>query len=300
MPEFIHFKSISEVHRVCGLAKPLHPLISIVRKWPPMDSHELRISSELYLASMKGRINASHFKYGRGKYDFEEGALVFLAPQQVIHFDEQVEEQDEQGWTIIFHPDLIRKSTLGQQIQEYSFFDYHLNESLHLSDQEQQTLSNLVVGIEMELERHIDRHSQELIVSNLDTLLKYALRFYERQFFMRRDTHQDLVARFEQYLKGYFESEAVLEKGLPTLKSCGEALHISGSYLSDLLRTETGQSARSHIHSFVIDKAKTKLAHSEDSVGEIAYSLGFSSAPHFTKLFKSKTGLKPTEFRRQH
>lgn len=201
------------------------------------------------------------------------------------------------GWTILFHPDLIRKSELGKVIDQYSFFGYDTNEALHLSEKERQFLNTLVDTIEQEITQNLDRHSQELIVQNLETILKYASRYYDRQFYTRTNLNQDLISKFEAFLKSYFDSEDLINKGIPTITQCGEALNMSGPYLSDLLRTETGKSAKDHIHSFLINKAKTILLNSKDSVSQVAYQLGFEYPQNFSKLFKNKTGISPKEYR---
>lgn len=282
-----------------GFPKPTHPLITIIRTWPHVDSQaeSIKITSELYILSMKGKLDATAFQYGRNSYDFEEGTLVFLAPHQVMSFEDSVQELNDSGWTILFHPDLIRKSELGRKIKEYSFFDYDINNALHISEHEKETLRQLVDHIDLELQRNIDRHSQDLIIANLETILKYCLRYYERQFYTRTNQNKDIIIRFEEYLKTYFNSEDILNNGMPTLAQCGKALNMSGSYLSDLLRIETGRSAKDHIHAYVIEKAKTRLLSSNASVSEVAYELGFEYPQHFSKLFKAKTGYNPTDFR---
>lgn len=299
MAEVLHIKSITEVHQLLQLPKPLHPLLTIIWKWPQVvfDSNTFRLTSDLYVISLKSRLSKNSFQYGRSSYDFEEGTLVFMAPQQLMSFSEPVEELDSSGWTILFHPDLIRRSELGKTIGEYSFFDYSINDALHISDFEKETLRQLVERIDSELKRNIDKHSQNLIIANLDTILKYCLRYYERQFYMRTNQNKDIITRFEAYLKSYFESDNLASSGIPSLKQCGEALHISGSYLSDLLRIETGKSAKEHIIGYLIEKAKTQLLSSGKSVNEIAYGLGFSYPQHFSKLFKAKTGVNPTQYR---
>lgn len=299
MTTFIHIKSISEVNQLVGLPRPLHPLITVIRKWPQVafDHEKIKITSELYTLSLKGKIGVNAFQYGRSSYDFEEGTLVFMAPNQTMSFTEPVQELDDSGWTIIFHPDLIRKAELGKKIREYSFFDYDINSALHVSEQEKETLRQLVEHIELELKRNIDRHSQDLIVANLDTMLKYCLRYYERQFYTRTNQNKDIITRFEAYLKMYFNSEDLVNKGMPSLTQCGEALNISGSYLSDLLRIETGRSAKDHIHGYLIERAKTQLLGSNASINEIAFDLGFTYPQHFSKLFKDKTGFNPKAYR---
>jgi AraC-like DNA-binding protein len=299
MADFYHIKSVSEVHKLFGLEKPLHPLITIIKQWPKLDVDfgKMKITSDLYLLSMKGKMKGTTFQYGRNSYDFEEGTLVFLAPNQVASFTDPIEELDDSGWTILFHPDLIRKSELGNEIKEYSFFSYEANEALHLSDKEKISLSELVEKIGLELNQNIDKYSQDLIIQNIETILKYSTRYYDRQFYTRTNINKDLAAEFEKYLESCFSSAKLAENGIPTITQCGEALNMSGSYLSDLLKLETGKSAKGHIHSYLIEKAKISLLNSTSAISEIAFSLGFEYPQHFSKLFKSKTGKSPSAYR---
>ncbi len=298
MAEFYHSKSISEVHQLLGLGKPVHPLITIIREWPKVefDLRNIKLTSDLYLFSMKGKVNGT-FRYGRNSYDFQEGALVFIAPNQVVSFEDPMEHENSSGWTILFHPDMIRNSALGSTIKSYAFLDYDVTEALHLSEKEQVSLNDLVEKIETEIHQNLDRHSQDLIVQNLETILKYSNRYYERQFYTRSNLNVDLVQRFEKFLETYFASDELLEKGIPSLKQCGEALNLSGPYLSDLLRISTGSSAKEHIHRHIIASAKVTLLRSNISVAEVAYKLGFEYPQHFSKLFKSQTGMSPSEYR---
>jgi AraC-like DNA-binding protein len=299
MKEIYRFKSVSEVHSLFGLSRPNHPLITIIRKWPEIDFDfsSVRLTSDLYLLSLKGKTAGTTFGYGRNSYDFDEGTLVFLSPNQIASFDDPIEELDDSGWTILFHPDLIRKSSLGKTIKEYSFFQYEANEALHLSDKEKKSLCELVEKIDFELNQTIDKHSQELIIQNLESILKYSSRYYDRQFYTRSNLNKDLASEFEQYLEQYFSSSDLSCKGLPTVKQCGEALNMSGPYLSDLLKLETGSSAKDHIHAHLIEKAKNSLLGSTASISEIAFNLGFEYPQHFSKLFKGKVGFSPSEYR---
>lgn len=298
MADFFHIKTVAEVHHFFGLEKPRHPLITIIKDWPVIDFDfsNLKMTSDLYLIGLKGNVRGT-FKYGRNSYDYEEGTLAFLAPNQVLTFDKTDKHLDEGGWNIIFHPDLIRRSELGKSIKEYSFFEYDVNEALHVAEKEKQMLTALVQLIETELDQNIDKHSQELMIVNLESILKYCRRYYDRQFFTRTNQSKDLIVRFEAYLNTYFSTANLIEMGLPTVTQCGKALHLSGSYLSDLLKVETGKSAKDHIHSYIIEKAKQLLLNSNTSVGHIAYGLGFEYPQHFSKLFKSKMGLSPSEYR---
>lgn len=298
MSNFYHIKSIAEVHRLFELEKPYHPLITIVKEWPAIDFDfsSVKMTSDLYLLGMKGNVKGT-FQYGRNTYDYEEGTLAFIAPHQVASFADSSQEADKGGWNILFHPDLIRKSELGKTIKAYSFFEYDINEALHVSDKEKKILTDLVERIEIELQQNIDKHSQELIIANLETLLKYCRRYYDRQFYTRTNLNKDYITRFKEFLEVYFTSDELYKKGLPTITQCGQALNMSGRYLSDLLKVETGRGAKDHIHDFIIEKAKNVLLNSNESVSAVAYDLGFEYPQHFSRLFKSKTGLSPTEYR---
>lgn len=302
MEKIIHIKTIADVYGFLHAEAPPHPLITVIRKWPltDLDLTKAIFTSDLYYLSMKREIRGS-FQYGRNSYDFQEGTMLFIGPGQVANFSHAAQyaniETPSQGWTILFHPDLIRKSALGKTIHHYSFFSYDTHEALHLSERERRFLYTLVDTIEEEIHQNTDRHSQELIVQNLETILKYCSRYYDRQFYTRTNLNKDLISKFEHYLTSYFDSETLIERGVPSIEQCGEALNMSGPYLSDLLRTETGRSAKDHIHSYLMERAKTLLLNSGDSVSQIAYALGFEYPQNFSKLFKSKAGMSPCEYR---
>lgn len=297
MSIFYHTKSISEVHQFLGINPPDHPLITIIREWPKVDFDftNTKITSDLFIISMKGGVGT--IGYGRSSYDYDKGTMVFTSPKQALTFDSNMDYASYSGWTILFHPDLIRKSVLGNEIDKFSFFDYSVNEALHISEKEYNILNDFVRHIEIEIQQNMDKHSQELIITNLQSILKYCLRYYDRQFFTRTNLNKDYVVLFEKHLEKYFASDKLADMGLPTVSQCGEALNMSARYLSDLLKVETGRSAKDHIHDFIIEKAKTLLLGSNTSISEVAYSLGFDYPQHFSKLFKLKTGLNPTDFR---
>ncbi len=297
MSEIIHIKSVSQLHRLLAIETPVHPLISIVRHTKEMNLNfgNARFNSDLYFISLKENIKGS-FKYGRNDYDFEEGTLLFVGPGQITASNDNM-EPDLGGWTIFFHPNLIRKSPLSETISSYHFFDYDIHEALHLSEKEKNNLTECVLKIEQEINQNIDKHSQELIIHNIEAILKYGLRYYDRQFATRTNQNKDYISKFESFLKHYYNQHQQIESGIPTVEICGKAMNISGKYLSDLLKAETGKSLLEHIHLFVIEKAKTSLLNSNLSVSEIAYSLGFVYPQHFSKLFRTKTGLSPSEFR---
>ncbi|MEM8899609.1 MAG: helix-turn-helix domain-containing protein, partial [Bacteroidota bacterium] len=282
--ESIVINSISEAHRLLGLDKPRHPLITVYYHTPDIIARTTNASftGNLYYIAMKSGISGA-LQYGRNTYDFEEGAMMFLAPHQVYSTPEVVENEPERmGWSILFHPDLIRKSSLGETINEYTFFNYEVNEALHLSDKELRSVTELVVKIEEEISQNIDKHSQELININLESLLKYAKRYYERQFYTRSSSNTDFISRFEKYLKDYVNSDQIIEKGVPTVAECGQALNMSGHYLSDMLKSETGKSAKEHIHLHLVEKAKSLLTNTANLVSEIAYDLGFEYPQNFS------------------
>jgi len=298
--------NISQIHEMVGLEPPLHPLISVMRNCNnKMDLNmvDKYFTTDLYMISMKGKQGGS-IQYGRGHYDFQEGTLVFLAPDQIISVDTtghgSVPEYmgDETGWTLFFHTDLFRHMGLGETIHEYHYFGYDVNEALHLSAREKETIRTIIEKIEEEYSQNIDAHSQTLIVSNLELLLNYCKRFYSRQFLTRTAQSRDLVRRFERLLDEYFTSEHHISQGVPTVKYCAGELGFSPDYLGDLLRQETGKSTIDHIHQALIERAKTRLLASSDSVSEVAYHLGFEYPQYFSKMFKAKTGMTPGAYRK--
>ncbi|WP_149277325.1 helix-turn-helix domain-containing protein [Pareuzebyella sediminis] len=301
MKDFIKIETISEIHRFLGLAKPKHPLVSVYRMGDAIDNLKVdnfRYSIGLYQISFKDNCAFTIVNYGRNSYDYQDGTLIFTAPNQVMEFKKVEKGEVSHGWTLAFHPDLIRKSELGKKIEQYSFFSYASNEALHVSDEERKTVAEITEKIEKEISNNIDEHSQTLIISNIELLLNYCVRFYDRQFYTRTNLNQDIASRFEQLIKDYYYQEKQLEFGIPTVQYCGEALNMSPKYLSDLLRKETGQSTQDHIHQYVIEKAKNRLLNSNESASEIAYTLGFEYPQYFSKIFKKKTTMSPNEFRK--
>jgi AraC-like DNA-binding protein len=299
MSDIQRIHTVSEVHDFFGMKKPKHPLVSVLPITDEIinfDYGETAYIFDLYQIHLKMGISGS-LSYGRNTYDFQEGTMLFTAPNQTIKVDSSEEQSGGSGWTLLFHPDLIRKSELGKVIDKYSFFHYEANEALHLSEEEQESISELVNKIEKEYSQNIDRHSQELIVSNIKLIFDYCTRYYDRQFYTRTNLNKDFVSKFESLLKNYFSSDKPLDLGVPTVKYCGSELNMSPHYLSDMLRKETGKSAQDHIYSFLIDRAKTLLLSSEETISQIAYVLGFEYPQHFSKLFKTKTGMSPAEYR---
>jgi len=269
----IHVKSIAQVHQMLGYEKPTHPLITVIDASKLVATKEMvgvRLLSDLYYIGLKD--GSCGMDYGRNQYDFEEGVLFFTAPGQVISPTQEQKANDIEGWMIYFHPDLIRKSPLGEHIDQYTFFSYDLHEAVHVSNQEKDVLTACIQQIKAECDQRIDNHSQRVITSNLELLLNYALRFFERQFNTRTNVHQDTAQQFERHLKAYFNSE-LIRKGLPSIQYFADKLHLSQNYLSDLLQKESGRSAKDFINDYVVEKAKTMLLGSNNAVSEIAYNL---------------------------
>ena len=296
--DIIEVKSISQLHEHLGLDKPKHPLISLVdANYVQVREEELgsSIAYGYYMISLKDK--SCGLDYGRNSLDFDEGVMSFSAPGQLYTPTKPIEFGEINGWMLLFHPDLIRNTNLGLQINEYSFFNYDVFEALHLSEEEENTIVTCVQNIKNEYSQRIDNHSQRVIVSNLELLLNYSLRFYERQFNTRASKSKDVVSQFEHELAYYFKTEQHLENGLPQIQYFADKAHLSQHYFSDLMKKETGRSPKDHINDFVVEKAKALLLRSNRSVSEIAYDLGFNYPHYFTRLFKSKTGNTPVEYR---
>jgi AraC-like DNA-binding protein len=290
--------SISEFHTLLKLSKPLHPMISVV------DNTELVIIGDLtnsaflldfYKISYKFSTNGK-MGYGQGYYDFNEGGLMFASPNQLIFTDNE-EGVEYGGYTLLFHPDIIRNYSLGKNIKKYGFFSYDTNEALHLSDTEKTIITGLLTSIDNELHTSIDEMSQDVIVSYIDVLLNYSNRFYKRQFITRKTISNDLLLKVEETLDHYLNNAETLKSGLPTVDFLASQINVSTHYLSDMLRNLTGQNAQQHIHYKLIEKSKDFLISTNLSVAEIAYQLGFEYPQSFSKLFKKKTSLTPLEFK---
>lgn len=299
MSEILNIKSIAEAHKLLGLDEPKHPLIAVNYDMDMAYGNELvgkKMTFDNYLIFFKDGKEGS-LGYGRNSYDFENSTLVFIAPGQVLEMIDCHALTESKGWSLTFHPDLIRKSSLGQRIDEYNFFSYESNEALHLSADERTDIEEIIAKIKREYERNIDRHSQMLIISNLELLLNYCLRFYDRQFYTRSNFNKDLVADFALKLSEYYKTNKASISGIPSVSLFALQLNMSANYLSDLLKKETGKSAKSHINDYMINKAKNLLLGTDKAISEIAYELGFEYPQGFNKLFKNNTGLTPASYR---
>lgn len=291
------FSSLTELHRTVGLPKPVHPLISLVENngaAVPLHQMPETFVLDFYKISYKMKLSGK-IKYGQGYYDFDEGGMLFKAPNQISSKGD--DNHDHTGFTLLFHPDFVAGYPLATKIKQYGFFSYSVNEALHLSDKEKSTIIPLFINIKEELKSSIDDFSQDIIVSQIETMLNYSNRFYKRQFITRKRINSTLLEKLEGLLDEYFHSGKPLLHGIPTVQYLADHLHISPSYLSDMLRTHTGQNAQQHIHNVLIEKAKILISSSHLTISEIAYELGFEHPSSFNKLFKAKTQLSPLAYR---
>jgi AraC-like DNA-binding protein len=250
----------------------------------------------IYTVFLK-EVKCGDLRYGKNTYDYQEGTLVFIAPGQVINVENSGETYQPKGHALVFHPDFIHGTSLGKHIREYTFFSYQSNEALHLSERERKIILECFSKIKYELEHAIDKHSKRLIVSNIEMLLNYCVRFYDRQFSTRDNVLKGILEKCENLLQAYFQSEKPQTLGLPSVARCASELNLSSNYFGDLIKKETGKTAQEYIQSKVIDVAKEKIFDPSKSVSEVAYELGFKYPQHFTRLFKQKTGMSPNEYR---
>lgn len=296
-----HIKTISEYHRFMELPKPKHPLISVVRfeniKRKP-GNYPGSIIHNFYSVALKKNFTAK-MKYGQQDFDFDEGLMHFMSPKQVLTIQASSEEEfKHSGWLLLIHPDFLWNTSLSKKIKQYEYFNYNVNEALHLSENEENLVTDIIEKISSEYHTNIDNYSQDVIIAQIELLLTYSERFYQRQFITRKIDNHRILSQLEIFLTTYFKEDNLAKKGIPTVQFIAESLHISANYLSRLLQLLTGQSTKQFIHDRLIDLAKEKLSSTDLSVSEIAYDLGFEHPQSFSKLFKSKTNFSPLEFRR--
>ncbi|MBS1663740.1 MAG: helix-turn-helix domain-containing protein [Bacteroidetes bacterium] len=294
------FESLSEAHQAFGMPAPLHPLVSVIHgvrgheSGPHSQSHVLSFYKISYRPKLSGKL-----KYGQDYYDFDGGGLLFAAPHQVLGGNEDDSHPGNcSDLALLIHPDFFLGYPLAKKIKQYGFFSYSTNEALHLSEAEKAMVLSIFKMIEEELSGRIDDFSQDVVISQMELLFSYANRFYKRQFLTRKAVNNNLLERLEELVDDYFNSEAALSKGIPSVQFLAGQLNLSPSYLSDMLRSLIGQNAQQYIQYRLIEKAKEKLSTTSLSVSEVAYALGFEHSQSFSKLFKKKTNLSPLEFRR--
>jgi AraC family transcriptional regulator, transcriptional activator of pobA len=294
MEEILKFETVGQ-YNAFNKHTTLHPLVSVL-DLSKADPRKLRrMSYNFYVVFLK-QIKCGDLKYGINYYDYDEGTLIFLAPGQVIGSNEE-EYYQPQGLALVFHPDLIRGTSLGRSIGDYTFFSYSVNEALHLSERERQIILDCFSKVKYELEQSVDKHSKTLIVSNIELFLNYCVRFYDRQFITRDNANRGILERFEKLLNDYFASEQPQKEGLLTVAWCANELNLSPNYFGDLIKKETGKSAHDYIQLKLIDIAKERIFDPNKSISEIAYALGFKYPQHFTRVFKQYVGISPVEFR---
>jgi len=300
MATLFQVDSISVLHEMFNYEKPKNSLISVIdlNKIKPDPSHlNEQLIMGFYTISLKNGMDCA-VKYGHQTYDFNEGSMMFMAPGQVtVAQYSQLDRTAKENWMLCFHPDLIRKSKLARDIHEYHFFEYSVSEALHLSDAEKNTVTAIVRSIEAEYSQNLDSYSYDLILSHLELLLNYCNRFYGRQFLTRHAVNQDVVSQFEVMLKKQIDLANLEESGIPRVKELADTLCYSPSYLSDLLKKETGKTIQEHIQLHLVEKAKTLLRSTTKPISEISYSLGFDYPTHFSKFFKTHTGMSPKAYR---
>ena len=300
MEQIYRFDIVAE-YNALNNQETLHPLVSVIdfskvetRSWNGEKS--VRINYGLYCIFLKD-VKGCDLRYGRNYYDYQEGTLVFVAPGQMVVVETDGQVYQPKGYALIFHPDLIRGTSLDKNIVDYSFFSYNVNEALHLSERERQIVVDCFSKIEYELQQNIDKHSKKLIASNIELFLNYCQRFYDRQFITRDNINKGMIEKFEDLLNSYFSSDKPQNIGLPSVAYCAETLNLSANYFGDLIRKETGKSAKDYIQDKIIDVAKNKIFAADKTVNEIAFELGFKYPQHFSRMFKNETGYTPNEYR---
>ena len=298
MDKILNLDSVDLYNKLYGL-ETLNPLVSVIDLNKATSSVDLiRFNYGIYALYLKLE-KACDIKYGRQTYDYQEGTIVCFAPGQTAETNPTTDKVQVNAHGILFHPDLLRGTSLGKSIKKYTFFSYEVNEALHLSEEERSIVMDCLKIIRMELEHGVDKHSKILLVNHIELLLNYCMRFYERQFITRGKTNRDVLTRFENLLDEYFESTLAEQDGLPTVKYFADKLCLSSNYFGDMFKKETGKSPQEYIQEKVIELAKERISDTADTVSQIAYSLGFQYPQHFCRLFKKRVGYTPSEYRAQ-
>lgn len=298
MDKILNLDSVDLYNKLYGL-ETLNPLVSVIDLNKATSSVDLiRFNYGIYALYLKLE-KACDIKYGRQTYDYQEGTIVCFAPGQTAETNPTTDKVQVNAHGILFHPDLLRGTSLGKSLKKYTFFSYEVNEALHLSEEERSIVMDCLKIIRMELEHGVDKHSKTLLVNHIELLLNYCMRFYERQFITRGKTNRDVLTRFENLLDEYFESALAEQDGLPTVKYFADKLCLSSNYFGDMFKKETGKSPQEYIQEKVIELAKERISDTADTVSQIAYSLGFQYPQHFCRLFKKRVGYTPSEYRAQ-
>lgn len=295
MEEILKFDTISQ-YNVFNNHETLHPLVSVI-DFSKAAPRKLRRSYFGFYAVLLKDVKCGDLRYGKNLYDYQEGTLVFIAPGQLAGIESSEELYQPKGHGVVFHPDLIRGTSLGRHMDDYTFFEYNVSEALHVSERERNLILDCFAKIKFELEHDVDKHSKTLIATNIELLLNYCVRFYDRQFIIRDQANKGILERFETLLKDFFSSDKPQTKGLPSVAWCAGELNLSANYFGDLIKKETGKTAREFIQLKLIDVAKARIFDPKKSVSEVAYGLGFKYPQHFSRVFKQYVGLSPQEYR---
>jgi AraC family transcriptional activator of pobA len=295
MEEILKFDTISQYNEFNN-HETLHPLVSVV-DYSKANPRKLRKSYFGFYAVMLKDVKCGDLRYGKNTYDYQEGTLVFLGPGQIAGVESSEEVYQPKGYAVVFHPDLIKGTSLGRHIDDYSFFSYSVTEALHVSERERQLVLDSFSKIKYELEHAVDKHSKMLIADNIELLLNYCIRFYDRQFITRDNAHKGILERFETLLNTYFSTDKPQTIGLPSVAYCADQLNLSPNYFGDLIKKETGKSAHEFIQLKLIDVAKEKIVDINKTVSEVAYELGFKYPQHFSRMFKQHVGMTPQKYR---
>ena len=298
MDNIVNLESVDRYNSMYGL-ETLHPLVSVVdlTKATKIINHT-QMNYGVYALFLK-QTKSCDLKYGRRSYDYQEGTIVCFAPGQTVRVDMIEDEITPEVYGIVFHPDLIRGTSLAKSMKSYTFFSYAVNEALHLSDQDKEIVMDCLKKISIELEHAIDKHSKALIAMNIELLLNYCMRFYERQFITRSNANKDALTKFEQLLNEYFLSKLPMQEGLPSVKYFADKICLSSNYFGDMVKKETGKTPQEHIQDKVIEMAKEHIVETNETVSQIAYTLGFQYPQHLCRLFKKRVGCTPNEYRTQ-
>ena len=295
MDNILRFNSVAD-YNVFNNTETLHPLVSVIN----LSDAGPRQASNMYFglnAIFLKQVDCGNLRYGRNTYDYQEGTLVFIGAGQVVSVENKGETYQPVGQVLVFHPDLIHGTSLGRNIQDYSFFGYQSNEALHLSERERTLVKECFAKVSYELQHSIDKHSKQLMVSNIELLLNYCTRFYDRQFLTRENVNLGVLEKFENLLNEYFKSERPQTIGLPSVAYCADELNLSANYFGDLVKKETEKTAQEYIQAKLIEIAKERIFDKDKTVSQIAYDMGFKYPQHFSRLFKQRVGYSPLEFR---
>lgn len=297
MEDIKRISSISAYNNLLGV-ETQHPLVSVIDFSKCTQRYHERHIFDFYAVFLK-EVKCGDMTYGRHTYDYQEGTIVCIAPGQVIGIVNNGKKFQPKGWALCFHPDLIHGTSLGKHISEYSYFSYEAHEALHISEKEREVFVDCLTNIQHELDHSIDRLSKRLIAKNIELLLDYCLRFYERQFVTREKVNHDILSKFERILDKYFANNNAERNGLPSVKYCASELCLSPNYFGDLIKRETGQTAQEYIQRHIIELSKERILDPQKNIGQVAYELGFQYPQHFTRMFKRATGMTPNEYRSQ-